>query len=197
MKACQQCHTETPEWLKNQVTAIQDRTVSLMFRSGYATAVAAKLFEITHQAQKDGKAIDQKLYDQAKDLYLEALYRVIYINAENSMGFHNPSEAGRILGDATAMAGKAEALLRQALTKAGLAVPADLNLELAKYLNKRGKKPLNFKPEQELKDPFGVQDMLTPKETLGITAAAAPATAAPTAPASAPAPAAPPPGPKK
>ena len=100
MKACQQCHTESPEWLKNQVTVIQDRIVSLMFRSGYATAVAAKLFEVTHQAQKDGKQIDQKLYDPAKDLYLDALYRVIYINAENSVGFHNPSEAGRILADA-------------------------------------------------------------------------------------------------
>jgi nitrite reductase (cytochrome c-552) len=175
MKACQQCHTESPEWLKNQVTAIQDRTVSLMFRSGYATAVAAKLFEMVHKAQKEGKQIDQKLYDQAKDLYLEALYRVIYINAENSVGFHNPSEAGRILGDATAMAGKSEALLRQVLTKAGVEVPANINLELAQYLNKRGKKPLNFKPEQELKDPFGLQEMLTPMVSLGKEAPPAPA----------------------
>ena len=167
MKACQQCHTESPEWLKNQVTVIQDRIVSLMFRSGYATAVAAKLFEMTHQAQKDGKQIDQKLYDPAKDLYLEALYRVIYINAENSVGFHNPSEAGRILADATAMAGRAEAYLRQALAKAGVDVPADFNMELAKYLNKRGKKPLDFKPEQEVKDPFGIQEKLTPVASLG------------------------------
>ena len=45
MMACQQCHTETAEWLKDQVIAIQDRTISLMNRAGYATAVAAKLFE--------------------------------------------------------------------------------------------------------------------------------------------------------
>jgi len=173
MKACQQCHTETAQWLKDRVYAHQDRTLSLMFRSGYATAVAAKLFEMTHQAQKDGKQIDQKLYDQAKDLYLEALYRVIYINAENSVGFHNPSEAGRILGDAAAMAGRSEALLRQALTQAGVGVPAHVNLELAKYLNKRGVKPLNFMPEQEIKDPFGIQDMLTPRASLGIAPAAA------------------------
>jgi nitrite reductase (cytochrome c-552) len=179
MKACQQCHAESPEWLKNQVTAIQDRTVSLMFRSGYATAVAAKLIEMVHQTQKDGKQIDQKLYDQAKDLYLEALYRVNYVGAENSVGFHNPTEAGRILGDATAFAGRSEALLRQALTKAGVEVPANVNLELAKYLNKRGKKPLNFKPEQELKDPFGLQEKLTPAASLGIAAAPAPAAPAP------------------
>jgi len=197
MKACQQCHTESPEWLKNQVTIIQDRTVSLMFRSGYATAVAAKLIEMVHQVQKDGKPIDQKLYDQAKDLYLEALYRVIYINAENSVGFHNPSEGGRILGDATAMAGKSEALLRQALTKAGVEAPANVNLELAKYLNKRGKKPLDFKPEQEFKDPFGIQEMLTPAASLGIAAAAPAAPAASPAPAAPKAPAAPPADPKK
>ena len=49
-----------------------------------------------------------------KDLYLEAVYRVIFIGAENSIGFHNPTEAGRICGDAVAMAGKSDALLRQA-----------------------------------------------------------------------------------
>ena len=81
-----------------------------MNRAGYATAVAAKLFEIAHKAQAEGKTLDQNLYDRAKDLYLEALYRVIFIGAENSTGFHNPSEAGRICGDAVAMAAKAEAL---------------------------------------------------------------------------------------
>lgn len=186
MRACQQCHTESPDWLRNQVLAIQDRTVSLMFRSGYATAAVAKLIEMVHQAQKDGKAIDQKLYEQAKDLYLEAFYRVNYINAENSVGFHNPTEGSRILADATAMAGRAEALLRQALTQAGVAVPAHINLELAKYLNKRGKKPLNFRPEQEFKDPFGIQEKLTPRDTLGIVAAAA-APAAPAKPEPSPA----------
>jgi nitrite reductase (cytochrome c-552) len=167
MQACQQCHTESPQWLKNQVVAIQDRTVSLMNRSGYAVAVTAKLLEMAHKAQKEGKTIDQGLYDQAKDLYLEALYRVIFLGAENSVGFHNPTEAGRIAGDAIAMGMKADGLLRQALTKAGVEVPANVNLELAKYLNKRGVKPLNFKPEFEFKDPFGTQEMLTPAATMG------------------------------
>jgi nitrite reductase (cytochrome c-552) len=204
MQACQQCHTESPEWLKNQVTAIQDRTVSLMMRSGYATAVAAKLFEMVHQAQKVGKPMDQKLYDHAKDLYLEALYRVIFINAENSVGFHNPSEAGRILGDATGLAGKSEALLRQILAQAGVEAPVNVNLELDQYLNERGKKPLNFQPEQEFTDPFGVQEMLTPRPSLGIgvkpaaSASAVPAAAPAATPAAAPqAPAAPPGAPKK
>ena len=98
-----------------------------MNRSGYAAAVAAKLFETAHKAQAEGKKIDKALYDQAKDLYLEAFYRVIYIGAENSVGFHNPTEAGRICGDAVAMAEKSDGLLRQALTKAGVEVPANVN----------------------------------------------------------------------
>jgi hypothetical protein len=68
-------------------------------------------------------------------------------------------------------------------------VPADVNLELGKYLNNRGKKPLNFKPEQEFKDPFGIQEKLTPAASLGM--GVAPAAAAPAAPAAATAPAAP------
>lgn len=54
-------------------------------------------------------------------------------------------------------AGKAEALLRQALTKAGVEVPVKVDLELPKYLNNRGVKKLMFRPEQELKDPYGPQ----------------------------------------
>ncbi|NJD57052.1 MAG: ammonia-forming cytochrome c nitrite reductase subunit c552 [Nitrospirae bacterium] len=160
MRACMQCHTESPEWLKEQVTAIQDRTVSLMLRSGYATATVAKLFEMAHKAQADGKNIDKALYDKAKDFYDEAFYRVVYIGAENSVGFHNPTEAARNLGDAVAFASKAEALLRQALAKAGVDVPIMVNLDLNKYLDERGKKKLNFQKTVEIKDPFGVQERL-------------------------------------
>lgn len=157
MRACMQCHTESPEWLKEQVTAIQDRTVSQMLRSGYATATAAKLFEIVHKAQAEGKVIDKALYDQAKDYYEEAFYRSVYIGAENSVGFHNPTEALRVLGDSTAYAMKAEGLLRQALTKAGVNVPIKIDLELKKYLDARGEKKLKGNPAFEVKDPMGLQ----------------------------------------
>jgi nitrite reductase (cytochrome c-552) len=154
MKACQQCHTETPEWLKAQVFAIQDRAASIFIRSGYATATVAKLFEMTHKAQAEGKVIDPALYDQAKDHYMEAFYRVLFFGAENSVGFHNPTEAMRILGDAALQAGQADALLRQALTAAGVTVPIKIDLELSKYTDNRGVKKLMFRPDQELKDPF-------------------------------------------
>lgn len=161
LRACQQCHTETPDWLRAQVTAIQDRTVSLMIRSGYATATAAKLIERVHALQASGKEIDKDLYQRAQDLYMEAFFRSLYVGAENSIGFHNPTEAMRILGDSTAFAMKAEAFLRQALVKAGEEVPVEVSLELEKYLDERGQKKLKRQPGVEIKDPFGVQEKLS------------------------------------
>ncbi|RPH51382.1 MAG: ammonia-forming cytochrome c nitrite reductase subunit c552 [Desulfobacteraceae bacterium] len=158
LRACQQCHATKPEWLKERVFAIQDRTVSLMIRSGYATATVAKLFEITHKAKAEGKPIDQELYNKAKDYYEEAFYRGLFMGAENSVGFHNPAEGMRILGDAIAFAVKAEAFLRQLLTKAGVDVPVKVDLELMKYLDQRGEKKIRFNPSLEFKDPMGLQD---------------------------------------
>lgn len=172
MVACQQCHAESADWLKAQVIAIQDRTTSLLNRAGYANAVAAKLFEAVHKAQAEGKNIDKALYDQAKDLYLEAFYRLNYIGADNSAGFHNPTEAARICGDSVAFAEKSSGLLRQALAQAGVTQPVNVELDLAKYLQNRGVKKLNFKPQEEFKDPFGIQDLLTPNASLGLPVAA-------------------------
>jgi nitrite reductase (cytochrome c-552) len=84
------------------------------------------------------------------------------------MGFHNPTEAGRIGTDAVAMATQCQALLRQALAQAGVNVPAHVPLELRKYLDERGDKGLGFDAALELKDPTGVQERLTPYESLGL-----------------------------
>jgi nitrite reductase (cytochrome c-552) len=157
LKGCLQCHAESPEWLKGQIFAIQDRTTSLQIRAGYATATVAKLFEMAHNAQAAGKQIDKALYDKAKEYYEEAFYRCIFVGAENSVGFHNPSEAMRVLGDSIAFASKAEGLLRQALAQAGVNAPAKVDLELAKYLNSRGVSKQNFKKELEIPDPSGIQ----------------------------------------
>ncbi len=83
-------------------------------------------------------------------------------------GFHNPTEAARICGDSVAFAEKCCRLLRQALAAAGVAEPADIKLDLAKFLNNRGVKKLNFQPSEEFKDPFGIQPLLTPEASLGL-----------------------------
>ena len=164
LQACSQCHDEEADWLKQRVIAIQDHTVSLMLRAGYATATVAKLFETAHNAQAKGTVLDKEFYERAKDFYLEAFYRQLFIGAENSVGFHNPPEAMRVLGDAVAFAGKAEGLLRQMLAQADVTVPMDIDLELAKYVEQRGEKKLVGRPEQEIKDPFGLQERFLPKQ---------------------------------
>ncbi len=154
LRACVKCHAESADDLRKQVYAIQDRTTSLYIRTGYATAGVAKLFEMANKAQAGGAKLDQKLYDKARDEYEEAFYRLVFIGAENSAGFHNPTEALRVLGDAGRRAGRAEALLRQALARAGVDVPITIDLELAKYTNNRGAGKLMFKREHEVKDPL-------------------------------------------
>ncbi len=159
MKACTQCHAESAQWLREQVTAIQDRTMSMQLRAGYGTTTLAKLFELANKARAEGKVIDPALYDKARDYYEEAFYRSLFIGAENSVGFHNPTEAMRVLGDSVAFAAKGEGLLRQALATAGVNVPVKVDLQLAKYLDNRGSKKLNWDKKVEFKDPSGVQDM--------------------------------------
>ncbi|BCR07003.1 c-type cytochrome [Desulfuromonas versatilis] len=155
LKACAQCHEEDAETLREKVFAIQDEVASLLIRNGYATARVAKLFELTHGAQAEGIIIDNALYDQAKDAYEEAFYRIMFIQNENSTGFHNPPETLRVLGDAKRYAAQADSFLRQALAAAKVEVPETVDLELEKYLNNRGEKKLQFAPEMEIKAPKG------------------------------------------
>lgn len=166
--ACAQCHTESADWLRKQVFATQERTASMQNRAGYAVATVAKLFEMVHENQAKGKKIDQGVYIKAKDAYMQGYLRLNFISAENSMGFHNPTETARVLSDSTAFANKAEAMLRQALTSAGVSVPEKINLELGKYLTNRGINKRNFVPNQEFKDPYGTQDYFTPKDVKGL-----------------------------
>ena len=158
MKACVQCHAQGEDWLRERVKFTQDRTVSLLGRSGYGAAVSAKLFEVINAARAEGIKIDESLYAKARKFYEQAFYRVVFIGAENSVGFHNPQETLRVLGDAIAFASKSEALLRQAALKAQLSLPEKIDLQLDKYLNNRGERKLMFDEEVEFKDPFNHQD---------------------------------------
>ncbi|MGC8727900.1 MAG: ammonia-forming cytochrome c nitrite reductase subunit c552 [Elusimicrobiales bacterium] len=153
LRACIQCHNQGEDWLRNRVKFTQDRVASLLIKSGNATAKLAKIFERINK-EKSAKKIDEKAYLKAKEYYEEAFYRVVFIGAENSMGFHNPQEALRVLSDAYAFALKGEAVLRELSAKAGINIPEKIDLELNKYLSNRGEKKLNFDKSVEIKDPF-------------------------------------------
>lgn len=151
--ACATCHDEKPQALRDKIFAIQDNTMIVYLKAGYATATDAKLFEIANKVEASGKKIDNTLYTQAKEQYEQAFYRVIFIGAENSNGFHNPKETMRVLNDALKYAASADAKLRKLLEQAGEKVPEKIDLELSKYTNNRGAKKIMFKPEHEIKSP--------------------------------------------
>jgi len=153
LRACAACHTESPEALRAKVYTIQDDTMTIYLKAGYATATDAKLFEMANKLQAAGTKIDTSLYAQARENYEQAFYRVVFIGAENSIGFHNPKETMRVLNDATRYAAAAEVQVRQLLVQAGHPAPEKVDLELAKYTNQRGSKKLMFHPEHEIKAP--------------------------------------------
>jgi nitrite reductase (cytochrome c-552) len=153
LRACAACHTESPEAMRAKVYAIQDDTMIVYLKTGYATATDAKLFEMANKLEASGKKINKDLYAQARENFEQAFYRVIFIGAENSIGFHNPKETMRVLMDASRFAAAAEVQLRQVMAQAGQVVPEKVDLELSKYTNQRGSKKLMFKPEHEIKSP--------------------------------------------
>jgi nitrite reductase (cytochrome c-552) len=145
MKACAQCHKQQPEWLKQQVLNIQDRVNHMFTKAGYSLADAA----LTIEAAGKIPAVDKELLQKAKAIYSDAYYRNTWIGAENSMGFHNPPEALRVLGDALDGGLISRAMAREAIIKAG-ATPPEFNMEsvdrivLERYKSKDNKS--GFKP---------------------------------------------------
>ena len=94
-RSCQTCHRFPEQELKARVEAIQDRSYALMLRAENAIV---DLIHDLEKAKKDGMP-EEKL-GPVFDFQRKAQWRVDFINAENSMGFHAPQEAARILGEA-------------------------------------------------------------------------------------------------
>jgi len=95
-RACQTCHHASEDEMAARVAVIQDRNFELLQRSGIALM---DLFDAIVEAKAAG-ASDAQLLD-ARELQRRAQWRIDFIAAENSMGFHAPQEAARVLGEAT------------------------------------------------------------------------------------------------
>ena len=93
--ACQTCHRIPEAEIKARVDAIQQRNFDLMQRGGVAITA---LIDTIVAAKKEG-ATDAQL-QQALELQRKAQWRLDFIAAENSMGFHAPQEAAMVLGEA-------------------------------------------------------------------------------------------------
>jgi nitrite reductase (cytochrome c-552) len=94
-RACQSCHPYPEDEIRGRVEAIQDRTRDLMVRTEEATLSLIRYIEQAAQ----GGASDEQLV-KARDFHRKAQWRLDFIAAENSMGFHASQESAKILGEA-------------------------------------------------------------------------------------------------
>jgi nitrite reductase (cytochrome c-552) len=112
--ACQTCHKWPEEELKARVETIQNRTFEL--RNLAMDAVIALIGDI--KATKTAGASDAALAP-ARDFQRRAQFYLDFIEAENSMGFHAPQEAARILGESIDFSRKGQVAVRGLLPAPG------------------------------------------------------------------------------
>jgi nitrite reductase (cytochrome c-552) len=101
--ACGQCHTDV-SYVTDRVSTIQNQVFETMIATEDAILDAISTIEAA--AAESG--VDSQQLEEARWLHREAQLRWDFIAAENSMGFHNPEEALRILAAATNLARQAE-----------------------------------------------------------------------------------------
>lgn len=93
-RSCQPCHPVAESDLLDRVARIQDRHHALLERA--AAANVAMLDAIA--AAKQAGATDEQLAN-ARALHRKAQWRLDFVAAENSMGFHAPQELARVLAE--------------------------------------------------------------------------------------------------
>jgi nitrite reductase (cytochrome c-552) len=93
-RACQTCHSVPEQELAARVLNIQDRHHALLQRAAKATT---DMLDAISAARKAG-AGDGDL-TAAAAAHRKAQWRLDFVAAENSMGFHAPQEMARILGE--------------------------------------------------------------------------------------------------
>jgi nitrite reductase (cytochrome c-552) len=118
-RACQSCHRASEQEMQARVETIQGRNYELMQRGG---AAIVDLIEGIVAARTAG--VSEEALAPALALQRRAQWRLDYIAAENSMGFHAPQEAARILGEAADYARQGQVVALRALTPGAAAPPA-------------------------------------------------------------------------
>ncbi len=112
-RACQPCHRQSEDELKQRVVDVQTKTRALIDKTESAMVDA---IDAIVAAQKTG-ANDADLA-KARDLHRRASMRWDFVSSENSTGFHSPQEAARILAEAIDYARRAQ-LEAQRVTRIG------------------------------------------------------------------------------
>jgi nitrite reductase (cytochrome c-552) len=112
-QACQTCHKASEEELKFRVETIQTRTFNLR---NIAMDALMDLITDIQNAKNAGKT-DAELAS-ARDFQRKAQFYLDFVEAENSMGFHAPEEAARILGESINFTRQGQNALRGNVTVA-------------------------------------------------------------------------------
>jgi nitrite reductase (cytochrome c-552) len=107
-RACQSCHRWSEDELKARVLVIQQRTYGLRNRA--MDALTALIGDIKGAAA-DGRSEAQLA--PARDFQRRAQFYLDFVEAENSMGFHAPQEAARILGESIDFTRQGQLALRE------------------------------------------------------------------------------------
>lgn len=111
-RACQTCHSVPEKELETRVLNIQERHHELLQRAAKATT---DMIDAIVAAKKAG-ATEEQLKD-ASLLHKKAQWRLDFVAAENSMGFHAPQEMARILAECIDYARQGEAKAKDAVRK--------------------------------------------------------------------------------
>jgi nitrite reductase (cytochrome c-552) len=106
-RACQTCHQWSEDELRDRAYTIQNRTFTL--RNQALDALVGLIHDL--KAAKVAPAAGANLA-LARDLQRKAQFRVDFIEAENSMGFHAPQEAARILAESINLARQGQIVIR-------------------------------------------------------------------------------------
>lgn len=93
-RSCQTCHHFSEEELRNRAEDIQDRFFTLR-----NTALDA-LMDLINDIKTNKDKVTPAQLEQARDYQRRGQFMIDFIMSENSMGFHAPQEAMRILGNA-------------------------------------------------------------------------------------------------
>jgi nitrite reductase (cytochrome c-552) len=105
--ACQTCHKWSEEELWQRAERIQDVTFGL--RNTAMDALVELITDLGTRIRTDSTSEDVRL---ARDYQRKAQFLIDFIEAENSMGFHAPQEAARLLGNAMNYARMGQIALR-------------------------------------------------------------------------------------
>ncbi len=129
-RSCETCHPYGEQEVRSRVEAIQERHFALLTRAGQAAV-----------AMLDALATVRKRYDETRwqealekdprirelgELQRAAQWRLDFVAAENSMGFHAPQETARILGESIDLSRQAQV---KAVALLGGQIPAPLPAE--------------------------------------------------------------------